>query len=82
MTPLCDGDPVKCIDFAVLFIVEYMKDWTTIVMLALLLGLLLRLRVDRHKAHEASYARKLGAYDEKRRAADERVPTWTVKKDS
>jgi hypothetical protein len=66
MASVCGGDPVRCIDFVTLFIVEYLKDWTTLAMLLLLLGLLLRLRADRQKAAEAAYAAQLGIYDDKR----------------
>lgn len=62
----CGGDPVVCIEFVVLGIGEFLKDWTTLGMLAVLLGLLLRFRADRAKAREDAYARRLEAYDERR----------------
>lgn len=62
----CGGDPLVCIEFVVLGIGEFLKDWTTLAMLALLLGLLLRFRADRAKAREDAYARQLAAYDERR----------------
>jgi len=66
MAAPCGGDPLVCIEFAVLAIGEFLKDWTTMAMLALLLGLLFRLKADRRKAREAAYATRLAAYDEKR----------------
>jgi hypothetical protein len=78
MAAPCGGDPVRCIDFVALFIVEYLKDWITLSMLLLMLGLLLRLRADRQKATEAAYATQLLAYDEKRRE-ETQAPTWAVK---
>ncbi|MDK9704523.1 MAG: hypothetical protein OEL20_15425 [Sulfuritalea sp.] len=62
----CGGDPSICIDFAVLFIAEYLKEWTTLSELLLLLGLLLKLRADRRKAAEDAYATQLGIYADKR----------------
>jgi len=66
MAPVCGGDALVCIEFAVLALGEFLKDWTTMVMLLLLLGLFLKLRADRRKAREAVYARQLEAYDDKR----------------
>ena len=66
MAAVCNGDPLVCIEFVVLFVGEFLKDWTTLAMLALLLGMLLSLRADRHKAREAAYARQLAAYDDRR----------------
>ena len=62
----CGGDPLVCIEFVVLGIGEFLKDWTTLGMLAVLLVLLLRFRADRAKACEDAYARQLAAYDDKR----------------
>ena len=66
MVAPCGGDPLVCIEFAVLGIGEFLKDWTTLGMLALLLVLLLRYRADRAKAREDAYARQLAAYDDRR----------------
>lgn len=66
MVAPCGGDPLVCIEFVVLGIGEFLKDWTTLGMLALLLGLLLRLRANRAKAREEAYARQLAAYDDSR----------------
>ena len=66
MVAVCNGDPLVCIEFAVLFTGEFLKDWTTMAMLALLLGLLLSVRADRRTAAEADHARRLLAYDKKR----------------
>ena len=80
MAAPCGGDPLVCIDFVALFIAEFLKDWTTLVMLLLLLGLLLRLRADRQKARELDYARKLSAYEEKR-SHDAGEQSWAVEND-
>ena len=68
----CGGDPSICIDFAVLFIAEYLKEWTTLSELLLLLGLLFKLRAARHKAADDAYGRRLGAYEDKRRKEEQR----------
>ncbi|MCX7165770.1 MAG: hypothetical protein NTV11_05800 [Rhodocyclales bacterium] len=80
MAAPCGGDPLVCIDFVALFIAEFLKDWTTLVMLLILLGLLLRLRADRQKARELDYARRLAAYDDKR-SHEIPEPTWAVEND-
>ncbi len=72
MVAPCGGDPLVCIEFVVLGIGEFLKDWTTLGMLALLLGLLLRFRADRAKAREDAYGRQLAAYDD-RRGQDEQT---------
>ena len=72
MVAPCGGDPLVCIEFVVLGIGEFLKDWTTMGMLALLLVLLLRFRADRAKAREDAYARQLGVYDD-RRGQDEQA---------
>ncbi|MDO8346273.1 MAG: hypothetical protein Q7S85_00070 [Rugosibacter sp.] len=74
MAPMCGGDPVRCIDFAVLFIVEYLKDWTTQAMLAILLVLLFMLRAELQQATEDAYAKRLGAIDDKLREATGQGP--------
>jgi hypothetical protein len=66
MVAPCGGDPLVCIEFVVLGIGEFLKDWTTLGMLALLLVLLLRFRADRAKVREDAYARQLSAYDDRR----------------
>lgn len=66
MSAICDGDPLACIEFVVLGIGEFLKDWTTMAMLAALLLLLLRLRADRARAREADYARQLSVYADRR----------------
>ena len=77
MTTPCSGDPLVCIEFVVLGIGEFLKDWTTIAMLVLLLGLLVKLRADRQRARDEAYARRLAAYDEKRNQNKE--PTWIAR---
>jgi hypothetical protein len=74
MAPPCGGDPVWCIDFAALFLVEYLKDWSTLAMLAILLVLLLVRRAQQRQAAEDAYAKRLGDYDDKRRAAAAESP--------
>jgi hypothetical protein len=81
MTGFCKGDPLVCIDFVVLFIGEFLKDWTTMAMLAILLVFLLKWRADRQQAAEEAYARQLGAYDEKRREEAGQEPAWEVPKE-
>ena len=66
MTATCGGDALVCIEFVVLGIGEFLRDWTTLAMLALLLGLLLKLRADRQQARDEAYARRLAAYEEQR----------------
>ena len=66
MASACGGDPLVCIELVVLVIAEFVKDWTTLAMLALLLVLLLSLRADRQKAREDAYANRLAAYEEQR----------------
>lgn len=66
MAAPCGGDPLVCIEFVFMGIGEFLKDWTTLAMLALLLGLLLRFRANRAKSREDAYARQLAAYDDKR----------------
>ncbi|MDP2826242.1 MAG: hypothetical protein Q8O52_26580 [Sulfuritalea sp.] len=67
MAAECGSDPLLCIEFAVLAIGEFLKDWTTVAMLAVVLGLLLRLRADKQKARDDAYAEQLGAYEDRRR---------------
>jgi cbb3-type cytochrome oxidase subunit 3 len=66
MTTPCGGDPIVCIEFVIRFITEFLKDWTTLAMLLVFLGLLLSLRADRRKALDDDYGRRLEAYDDKR----------------
>lgn len=75
MSVLCGGDPLACIEFVILGLGEFLKDWTTMAMLAALLLLLLRLRADRARAREADYAQQLAVYAERRDvAAHSRLP--------
>ena len=67
MAAACGSDPLLCIEFAVLAIGELLKDWTTMAMLAVVLGLLLLLRADKQKARDDAYAVQLGAYEDRRR---------------
>ena len=78
MIPACRTDPVACIDFVALFIGEFLKDWTTLGMLALLLALLFKLRADQQRAREAEYARQLLVYAEQRQHDATHAKTWEV----
>ncbi|MBK9021807.1 MAG: hypothetical protein IPL72_18205 [Sulfuritalea sp.] len=69
MAAPCGGDPLVCIEFVILGIGEFLKDWTTMGMLAILLGLLLRYRADRAKAREDAYGRHLADFDTRRSQA-------------
>jgi hypothetical protein len=77
MASPCGGDPVVCIEFAIIFIGEFLKDWTTMAMLAVLLGLLFRLRADQRRAREEAYAGELAAYADRREAEGE-TQNWTI----
>lgn len=79
MVPTCRGDPVACIDFAVLFVGEFLKDWTTMALLAILLGLLLKLRSDQATAREFAYAMQMQAYDDRRNGDQAATGTWEIK---
>ena len=79
MTTPCSGDPLVCIEFVVLGLGEFLKDWTTLAMLALLLGLLFKLRADRRRARDEAYGKWLAAYDDKRSQQNE--PTWIARPD-
>lgn len=48
------------IDWTVLFVIEFLKDWTTMAMLAVLLGLILKVRNDRQKGCDEAYAIRWG----------------------
>ena len=76
MNKTCRDDPVVCIDAVALFIGEFLKDWTTLAMLAILLALLLKLRADQRKQREKAYALQLADYDERRRQPF--TPTWDI----
>ncbi len=60
------NDPVACLDYVFLFIGEFLSDWTTMLMLAVLLGLLLKLRADQKKARAAEYAAQMIKLDDRR----------------
>lgn len=63
---MCRDDPVVCLDSVILFVGEYLMDWTTMAMLLILLALLLKLRADRAQARNLAFAERLGAYERKR----------------
>lgn len=71
MTSTCRSDPVVCIDFMFLLIGEILKDWTTMAMMAVLLGLLLKHRSDTQKARDDIYAKQMDTYIEGRKKANE-----------
>ncbi len=70
MTSNCRTDPVVCIDFVVLFIAEFLKDWTTLGMMAVLLGLLFKVRAKQLKERESAYARQMEAYLDRKQSAE------------
>lgn len=74
MAAICGGDPLSCIEFVILGIGEFLKDWTTMAMLAVMLVLLLRLRSDRTRAKEAEYANILSGYADRRDAGGHADP--------
>ncbi|GAB1394628.1 hypothetical protein MASR1M60_27920 [Rhodocyclaceae bacterium] len=76
MDKACRDDPVVCIDAVALFIGEFLKDWTTLGMLAILLALLLKLRSDQRAQREKEYALQLADYDEQRQKPF--TPTWEM----
>lgn len=76
MNKTCRDDPVVCIDTVALFIGEFLKDWTTLGMLAILLALLLKLRGDQRAQREKKYVQQLEAYDEQRQKPF--TPTWEM----
>lgn len=79
MAPGCGDDPVVCIDAVALFIGEFLKDGTTLAMLAVLFVLLLRLRADQKKAKSAEYARQMLKLETQRGSEDVRSATWEIK---
>lgn len=78
MVPACRTDPVACLDFVALFIGEFLKDWTTLGMMALLLALLFKLRADQQRAREAEYARQLLVHAEQRQYDAAHARTWEI----
>jgi len=76
----CGGDPLVCIEFVVRGIGDFLSDWTTLGLMAILLGLLLRLRADRQTALDAAHAARMGSYEEARRA-EAPEPTWVIDDD-
>lgn len=76
MNKTCRDDPVVCIDTVALFIGEFLKDWTTLGMLAILLALLLKLRANQRAQREKEYVQQLEAYDEQRQKPF--TPTWDI----
>ncbi|MBU0750541.1 MAG: hypothetical protein KJ787_01630 [Gammaproteobacteria bacterium] len=79
MAPGCRDDPVVCIDAVAVFIGEFLKDWTTLAMLAVLFVLLLRLRADQKKAKSAAYARQMLKLEAQRSSEGARSATWEKK---
>jgi hypothetical protein len=77
MANVCGSDPLVCIEFVVWGLGEFLKDWTTLAMLAVLLTLLIKERADRQRRREAAYARELLASQE-RRALEAKGMTWVV----
>ena len=79
MAPGCRDDPVVCIDAVAVFIGEFLKDGTTMAMLAALFVLLLRLRADQKKAKSAEYARQMLKLETRRSGEGVRSTTWEAK---
>jgi hypothetical protein len=75
----CSNDPVVCIDFAILFVGEFLKDWTVLATMFLLLALLLKLKADKQRARNNLYARQMEVYDDKRTLQQTRVSRWEAK---
>lgn len=78
MSTTCNADPVACIDFVALFVGEFLKDWTTLAMLATLLILLLRKRAEQERAREEEYARQLLAHVERKAHDARHGKTWNL----
>lgn len=78
MAGLCKDDPLVCIEFVVVGVGEFLKEWTTMAMLVLLLALLLKLRADRQRAKDEAYAAQLLIYEERRRLEYEFDQTWSL----
>lgn len=74
----CGNDPVVCLDFLILFIGEFLKDRITMTLLAALLVLLFKLRVDQRKSRELAYAEQLIELDKKRKQERKLSSTWEV----
>ncbi len=76
MLSTCSNDPVVCIDIVALFIGAFLKDWTTMAILLLLLVLLFKLKADKQRAKNLVYAMQMEAYDSKRTRDQTRISTW------
>jgi hypothetical protein len=74
----CRDDPVACIDFAALFIGEFLKDGTTLALLTVLLGLTIKLRRDRQRAAQQAYDAQLLVLAAQREEAGHRAPGWII----
>lgn len=79
MTLQCRDDPIVCIDFVVLLVGEFLKDWTTLAMMAILLGLLLRLRFEQQKQRSLLYAKQMENFVDKRTQSQQTTSAWEVK---
>jgi hypothetical protein len=79
MTLQCRDDPMVCIDFAVLLVGEFLKDWTTLAMMAILLGLLLKLRANKQQKRRIIYATQMEDFVDKRIQGQQKATTWEVK---
>ncbi len=77
----CRDDPMVCIDWTVLFVAEFLKDWTTMAMLAVMLGLLLKVRSQRQKARDEAYAIQMGQFEAARLKVKPKEKVWDVGRD-
>ncbi|HEY6897126.1 MAG TPA: hypothetical protein VI279_07680 [Rhodocyclaceae bacterium] len=78
MAAICSEDPIVCIDAVAMGIGEFLKDGTTMAMLAVLLVLLLRYRADQQKRKLEAYAASLLAYDQNKNGAGRDAQTWKL----
>lgn len=78
LTLQCRDDPMICIDFTVLLLGEFLKDWTTLAMMAILLGLLLKLRADQQRKRRLLYGEQMENFIDKR-AQSRPAAVWEVK---
>ncbi len=68
-----------CIDFTVLLVGEFLKDWTTLAMMAILLILLLKLRADKRQKRRITYATQMEDFVDKRIQSQQTASAWEVK---
>jgi hypothetical protein len=79
MTLQCRDDPMVCIDFTILLMGEFLKDWTTLAMMAVLLALLLKLRADQQRKRRLLYGEQMESFVDKRAQNQQATAAWEVK---